>query len=94
MLYKFLCKDDLYKEFYEYIKHLLKNANLDEKLVREKIKEMEREFSYEETTLKKFEKLRDSINMLYIHSYLTDSEKDKKFRKLFDNLKKAVKLDE
>ena len=40
------------------------------------------------------EKLRDSINMLYIHSYLTDSEKDKKFRKLFDNLKKAVKLDE
>lgn len=34
-----------YKNFYEYIKHLLKNANLDEKLVREKIKEMEREFS-------------------------------------------------
>lgn len=51
-------------------------------------------FSCEETNLKKFEKLRDSINMLYIHSYLTDSEKDKKFRKLFDNLKKAVKLDE
>ena len=51
-------------------------------------------FSCEETTLKKFEKLRDSINMLYIHSYLTDSEKDKKFRKLFNNLKKAVKLDE
>ena len=40
-----------YKNFYEYIKHLLKNANLDEKLVREKIKEMEREFSYEEIYL-------------------------------------------
>ena len=51
-------------------------------------------FSCEETTLKKFEKLRDSINMLYIHSYLTDSEKDNNFRKLFANLKKAVKLDE
>ena len=42
VLYKFLCKDDLYKEFYEYIKHLIKNANLDEKLVRRKIEELER----------------------------------------------------
>ena len=32
-----------YQKFYEYIKHLLKNANLDEKLVREKIEEMEKE---------------------------------------------------
>lgn len=32
-----------YQEFYEYIKHLLKNANLDEKLVRRKIEEMEKE---------------------------------------------------
>ena len=32
-----------YQKFYEYIKHLLKNANLDEKLVREKIKEIENE---------------------------------------------------
>lgn len=32
-----------YKKFYEYIKHLLRNANLDEKLVREKIKEIEDE---------------------------------------------------
>lgn len=43
--------ENKYKDFYEYIKHLLKNANLDEKLVREKIKEMEREFSYEEIYL-------------------------------------------
>ena len=34
--------ENKYKEFYEYIKHLLRNANLDEKLVREKIQEMER----------------------------------------------------
>lgn len=33
--------ENKYKEFYEYIKHLLRNANLDEKLVREKIKEIE-----------------------------------------------------
>lgn len=32
-----------YMGFYEYIKHLLKNANLDEKLVREKIEQMEKE---------------------------------------------------
>ena len=43
--------ENKYKDFYKYIKHLLKNANLDEKLVREKIKEMEREFSYEEIYL-------------------------------------------
>lgn len=35
--------ENKYKDFYEYIKHLLKNANLDEKLVREKIKEIENE---------------------------------------------------
>lgn len=35
--------ENKYKDFYEYIKHLLKNANLDEKLVREKIEEMEKE---------------------------------------------------
>lgn len=32
-----------YEEFYNYIKHLVKNGNLDEKLVREKIKEIENE---------------------------------------------------
>lgn len=36
-----------YQKFYEYIKYLLKNANLDEKLVREKIEEMEREIENE-----------------------------------------------
>ena len=35
--------ENKYKDFYEYIKHLLKNANLDEKLVRRKIKEIENE---------------------------------------------------
>lgn len=40
--------ENKYKDFYEYIKHLLKNANLDEKLVREKIEEMEKGFSYED----------------------------------------------
>ena len=34
--------ENKYKDFYEYIKHLLKNANLDEKLVRRKIEEMEK----------------------------------------------------
>lgn len=37
-----------YMSFYEYIKHLLKNANLDEKLVREKIEEMEKEIENED----------------------------------------------
>ncbi|MFP5493655.1 hypothetical protein ACLGL2_03465 [Parvimonas sp. G1641] len=32
-----------YKKFYEYIKHLLRNANLEENIVREKIREMEKE---------------------------------------------------
>lgn len=35
--------ENKYKEFYEYIKHLLRNANLDEKLVRRKMEEMEKE---------------------------------------------------
>lgn len=42
VLYKFLCKDDLYKEFYEYIKQLIKNGNLEEKIVRIKFEELER----------------------------------------------------
>lgn len=37
-----------YQKFYEYIKHLLKNANLDEKLVRRKIEEMEKEIENED----------------------------------------------
>lgn len=37
-----------YMSFYEYIKHLLKNANLDEKLVRRKIEEMEKEIENED----------------------------------------------
>lgn len=32
--------------------------------------------------------------MFYIHSYLTDNEKDNKFRKSFGNFKKVVKLNE
>lgn len=32
-----------YQKFYEYIKHLLRNVNLNEKLVRRKIEEMEKE---------------------------------------------------
>ena len=35
--------ENKYKEFYEYIKHLLRNANLEENIVREKIREMEKE---------------------------------------------------
>ena len=42
VLYKFLCKDDLYKEFYEYIKQLIKNGNLEEKIVRRKFEELDR----------------------------------------------------
>ena len=33
---------EYYKKFYEYIKHLLRNANLEENIVREKISEMEK----------------------------------------------------
>lgn len=42
VLYKFLCKDDLYKEFYEYIKQLVKNGNVDNETIRRKIEELER----------------------------------------------------
>ena len=31
-----------YKKFYEYINHLLRNANLEENIVRRKIEEMEK----------------------------------------------------
>ena len=36
-----------YMNFYEYIKHLLRNANLEENIVREKIREMEKEIENE-----------------------------------------------
>lgn len=36
-----------YQKFYEYIKHLLRNANLEENIVREKIREMEKEIKNE-----------------------------------------------
>ena len=36
-----------YQKFYEYIKHLLRNANLEENIVREKIREMEKEIKDE-----------------------------------------------
>ena len=39
--------ENKYKKFYEYIKHLLRNANLDENIVREKIEEMEKEIENE-----------------------------------------------
>ena len=46
VLFKFLCKDDLYydlyKEFYEYIKQLVKNGNLEEKIIRRKFEELDR----------------------------------------------------
>ena len=35
--------ENKYKKFYEYIKHLLRNANLEENIVRRKIEEMEKE---------------------------------------------------
>lgn len=40
--------ENKYKKFYEYIKHLLRNANLEENIVREKIKEMEKEIENED----------------------------------------------
>ena len=39
--------ENKYKDFYEYIKHLLKNANLEENIVRQKIEEMEKEIENE-----------------------------------------------
>ena len=35
-------QENKYKKFYEYIKHLLRNANLEENIVRRKIEEMEK----------------------------------------------------
>lgn len=40
-----------------------------------------------------FEKLRDSINMLYLHGYISESEKEKKFQKLFNAIKKQIKTE-
>lgn len=40
-----------------------------------------------------FEKLRDSINMLYLHGYISESEKEKKFQKLFNAIKKQIKIE-
>lgn len=40
--------ENKYKKFYEYIKHLLRNANLEENIVREKIREMEKEIENED----------------------------------------------
>lgn len=34
--------ENKYKEFYEYIKHLVKNGNIDNKEIRRKIEEMEK----------------------------------------------------
>ena len=39
--------ENKYKKFYEYIKHLLRNANLEENIVREKIREIEKEIENE-----------------------------------------------
>lgn len=41
-------KDKKYRDFYNFIKQLVKNGNLDEKLVREKIKEMENRIKSED----------------------------------------------
>lgn len=41
----------------------------------------------------KFEKIRDSINMLYLHGYISESEKEKKFQKLFNAIKKQIKTE-
>lgn len=41
----------------------------------------------------KFEKIRDSINMLYLHGYISESEKEKKFQKLFNAIKKQIKIE-
>lgn len=41
-----------------------------------------------------FEKIRDSINMLYLHGYISESEKEKKFQKLFNAIKKQIKIEE
>ena len=40
-----------------------------------------------------FEKIRDSINMLYLHGYISESEKEKKFQKLFNAIKKQIKTE-
>lgn len=35
--------ENKYKDFYEYIKHLVKNGNVDNETIRRKIEEMEKE---------------------------------------------------
>lgn len=37
--------ENKYKEFYEYIKQLVKNGNLEEKIVRKKFEEIEKEIN-------------------------------------------------
>lgn len=39
--------ENKYKDFYEYIKQLVKNGNLEEKIVRRKIEEIEKEIKNE-----------------------------------------------
>lgn len=51
-------------------------------------------FKCEDKKLERFEKLRNSINMLYFNNYMTETEKDKKFKKLFDEMKRVIKIDE
>lgn len=50
------------------------------------------DFTCDGNSLEKFEKLRSAINLLWFHGYITDLEKDKKFQKLFNNIKAKVKL--
>lgn len=50
------------------------------------------DFTCDENSLAKFEKLRNAINLLWFHGYITDLEKDKNFQKLFNNIKAKIKL--
>lgn len=45
---------------------------------------------YTNQIIKKYEKIKFAINMLYVHSYLTDNQKDKCFKKMIKELSEEL----
>lgn len=61
--------------------------------IKEQLKEQGFKINKYAINFEKLEKLRDSINMLYLHGYISESEKEKKFQKLFNAIKKQIKIE-
>ena len=52
---------------------------------------MEQGYTLSESDESLIEKLRNAINMVYIHGIVTEAQKDKMFWKLFGKIEKAAK---